>query len=157
VFERYSTSAVRVLRLSLEEARARGSASIRTEHLLLGVLRVNDHIAKTIFERAGVSIEALEQEMSEPQSPIPESVDVPWHSESSRVLQHAAAEAEHSQGRLLADYVLADDHIGPEHLLLGLLRENHAAAAAMLGRYGVTLDLARDEVLRQSRSRSVSE
>jgi len=47
---------VRVLRLSLEEARARGSASIRTEHLLLGVLRINDHIARTILERSGVSV-----------------------------------------------------------------------------------------------------
>jgi len=52
VFERYSKSAVRVLRLWLEEGRERGSASIRTEHLLLAVLRVNDHIAKTILERA---------------------------------------------------------------------------------------------------------
>jgi len=42
------------------------------------VLRVNDHIAKTILERAGVSVEALEQEMAEPQPPIPDSVDVPW-------------------------------------------------------------------------------
>jgi len=124
---------VRVLRLSLEEARARGSASIRTEHLLLGVLRVNDHIAKTILERAGVSLEALEQEMPEPQPPIPESVDVPWHSESKRVLQYAAAEAEHSQGRLLADYILADDHIGAEHLLLGLLREQPRSRRSGVG------------------------
>jgi len=87
VFERYSKSAVRALRLSLEEVRERGSASIRTEHLLLAVLRVNDHIAKTILERAGISVEALEQEMAEPQPPIPESVDVPWSSESKRVLQ----------------------------------------------------------------------
>ena len=157
MFERYSKPAVRVLRLSLEEARARGSAFIRTEHLLLAVLRGNDHIAKTILERSGVSVEALEQEMAEPQPPIPESVDVPWSSESKRVLQYAAAEAERSQGRLLADYILADDHIGPEHLLLGLLRETDAAAAAVLGRHGVTIDLARDEVLGQSRSRSVSE
>ena len=56
----------------------------------------------------------------------------------------------------LADDILADDHIGPEHLLLGLLREN-GAAAAVLVRPGVTIDLAHDEVLRQSRSRSVSE
>ena len=45
--------------------------------------------------------------MAEPQPPIPESVDVPWSSESKRELQYAAAEAEHSQGRLLADYILA--------------------------------------------------
>jgi ATP-dependent Clp protease ATP-binding subunit ClpC len=155
VFERYTKSAVRALRLSLEEARARGSASIRTEHLLLGVLRIGDHIATTILEPAGVSIEALEREMAEPQPPIPQSVDVPWHSETKRVLQYAAAEAERSQGALLADYILADDHIGPEHLLLGLLRENDAAAAAVLGRHGITIDLARDEVLRQSRSRTL--
>jgi Clp amino terminal domain, pathogenicity island component len=46
---------------------------------------------------------------------------------------------------------LADDHIGPEHLLLGLLREDTTVAAAVLARHGVTIDLARAEVVRQSR------
>jgi hypothetical protein len=50
--------------------------------------------------------------MAEPQPPIPASVDVQWSSESKRVL--------HS-------------------LLLGLLRETDAAAAAVLGRHGVTI------------------
>jgi len=67
------------------------------------------------------------------------------------VLQYAAAESERLQGALLADYVLADDHIGPEHLLLGLLREDDATAASILMQRGVTLDIVRHESARKLR------
>lgn len=151
MFDRYTKSAKRVLFLARGEAQARCSASIRTEHLLLGVIRVADQIANTILTRAGVSIEVIELEMPAPESSIPPSVEIPFHSETKRVLQYAATESERSQGVLLANYVLADDHIGPEHLLLGLLREDTTVAAAVLARHGVTIDLARAEVVRQSR------
>jgi ATP-dependent Clp protease ATP-binding subunit ClpC len=115
------------------------------------VVRVADHIANTILRRAGVSAEVIALEMPDPQPRIPESVEVPFHGETSRVLQYAAEEAERLQGMLLGDYVLADDHIGPEHLLLGLLREGESVAASVLARHGVTIAVARDEVLRRSR------
>jgi ATP-dependent Clp protease ATP-binding subunit ClpA len=61
------------------------------------------------------------------------------------VLQCAAEESERLQGALLADDVLADDHIGPEHLLLGLLREDDGTGASILAQRGVTLDIVRRE------------
>jgi hypothetical protein len=111
-----------------------------------------------ILERAGVSVEALEQEMAEPQRPIPESVDVPWSSESKRVL-HSTRLRKRSvrRGDCSRTTSWRTTTSVPSTSLLGLLRETDAAAAAVLGRHGVTIDLARDEVLGQSRSRSVSE
>jgi hypothetical protein len=70
------------------------------------------------------------------------------------VLQYAAGESERLQGALLTDYILADDHIGPEHLLLGILREEDATGAAMLVQRGATLDVVRRECARRLRGRS---
>jgi ATP-dependent Clp protease ATP-binding subunit ClpC len=46
----------------------------------------------------------------------------------------------------LAARELGHNHIGSEHILLGLLREGDGIAAQALGALGVTADAARDEV-----------
>ena len=52
--------------------------------------------------------------------------EVPFSEETKRVLQYAAQEAD----RLL------HNHIGTEHLLLGLFREEHGMAASILNELG---------------------
>lgn len=61
--------------------------------------------------------------------------------ETKRVLHHAAEEADR----------LTHSYIGAEHLLLGLLREEHAFAASVLAGYGIDPGAMRDEVARRSR------
>lgn len=147
MFERYTESARRVLSFSLSEARERGSMFIQPDHLLLGVVHAADDITSRIFRNAGLSLDTVRSGMPEPKSPLPTSVQIPFHSETKRVLQYAAEEADRLLHRaLLAHIADVDDHIGPEHLLLGLLRED-TAAAATLTRHGVTLELARREVV----------
>ena len=57
---------------------------------------------------------------------IATSVDLPFSNESKRVLAYAAEEAER----------LGHKHIGTEHLLLGLLREEKCLAAQILQERG---------------------
>jgi ATP-dependent Clp protease ATP-binding subunit ClpC len=159
MFERYTESANRVLLFSHQEARALGSALIRSEHILLGVIRSADGVASPILAKAGLSTDAVKSEMPAPKPRIPDSIGIQLHQESKRVIQYASEEAD----RLLHNYLLArphptvwtgspplDDSIGPEHLLLGLLREDKAEAASILARHGVTLEAARDEVAQQA-------
>ena len=54
------------------------------------------------------------------------SVEIPFSAETKRALQAAADEAD----RLL------HNHIGPEHVLLGLLCEDSSAAASILRKNG---------------------
>jgi hypothetical protein len=64
------------------------------------------------------------------------SVDLPLSNEGKRVLIYAAEEAER----------LSHKHIGTEHLLLGLLREEKCFAATLLNERDVFLDIAREQV-----------
>src|SRR5262249_48673928 len=66
------------------------------------------------------------------------SVDLPLSNECKRVLAFAAEESER----------LSNRHIGPEHLLLGLLREKKCFAAEILGERGVRLESVREELRR---------
>ena len=72
------------------------------------------------------------------------SVDLPLSNECKRVLAYAAEEAER----------LSHKHIGTEHLLLGLLREEKCFAAEILHERGLRLATIREELARTSQEKA---
>ncbi len=138
MFERYTEKARRTIFFARYEASASGSPFIETEHMLLGLLRENAALS-TRFFRSQTAPEVLRNEIARERPPRPSfstSVDVPLSNESKRVLAYAAEEAER----------LNHQHIGTEHLLLGLLRENGTLAAKLLAQHGVTGELVRTDI-----------
>lgn len=140
MFERYTESARRALFFARYEVSELGAAEIRSEHLLLGVLRENAGIAGGILAAAHVVPDAIRRELEQrseaPREKIPTSVEVPFAGEAQTVLKAAAEEAD----RLLHAY------IGAEHFLLGILRVEDCAAAAILSRHGLRLQDVRQKV-----------
>ena len=119
MFERYTEKARRVIFFARYEASQFGSPYIETEHLLLGLLR-EDKALTNRFLRSHASVESIRKQIeghTTIREKVSTSVDLPLSNECKRVLAYAAEEAER----------LSHKHIGTEHLLLGLLREeNHA-------------------------------
>jgi len=140
MFERYTEKARRVIFFARYEASQFGSPFIETEHLLLGLLR-EDKALTNRFLRSHASIESIRKQI-EGRTPIREkvstSVDLPLSQECKRVLAYAAEEAER----------LTHKHIGTEHLLLGLLREDKSFAAEILHERGLRLSTLREELSR---------
>ena len=140
MFERYTEKARRVIFFARYEASQFGSPYIETEHLLLGLLR-EDKALTNRFLRSHGSVESIRKQI-EGRTAIREkvstSVDLPLSQESKRVLAFAAEEAER----------LAHKHIGTEHLLLGLLREDKCFAAEILHERGLRLSTLREELSR---------
>ena len=123
MFERYTEQARRAIFFARYEASQYGSSHIETEHLLLGLMRE---------DRAHAThIESIRKEI-ESQITIRErtstSVEMPLSHECKRILNCAAEEAER----------LGHKHIGTEHLLLAIRRENQCLAARILQRREVT-------------------
>jgi acetyltransferase-like isoleucine patch superfamily enzyme len=141
MFERYTEKARRVIFFARYEASQFGSPYIETEHLLLGLLRADKPLVDR-FLRAQASAESIRKQIETHaaiREKIATSVDLPLSNEGKRVLAYAAEEAKR-QG---------DKHIGPEHLLLGLLREEKCSAAQILEKCGVNLAQVRDELARE--------
>jgi bifunctional UDP-N-acetylglucosamine pyrophosphorylase/glucosamine-1-phosphate N-acetyltransferase len=141
MFERYTEKARRVIFFARYEASQFGSPYIDTEHLLLGLLRADKKLVDR-FILAQASAESIQKQV-EGQAKIRENVeataDLPLSNESKKVIAYAAEEAER----------LGHTHIGPEHLLLGLLREDKCFAARILEERGVNLAQVRDELARE--------
>jgi ATP-dependent Clp protease ATP-binding subunit ClpC len=140
MFERYTEKARRVIFFARYEASQFGSPYIESEHLLLGLLR-EDKALTNRFLRSLASVESIRKQI-EAHSTIREkvstSVDLPLSNECKRVLAYAAEEAER----------LGHKHVGTEHLLLGLLREEGCFGAELLKERGVKLENVREELAR---------
>ena len=146
MFERYTEKARRVIFFARYEASQFGSPYIETEHLLLGLLR-EDKALSNRFLRSHASVESIRKQI-ETHTTIREkvstSVDLPLSNECKRVLAYAAEEAER----------LSNKHIGTEHLLLGLLREEKCFASEILLERGLRLSTVRDELARTTQERA---
>lgn len=111
---------------------------IDTEHLLLGLIREGQGIAARALQELGVNLEKLEMEvkrMIKRPHIVQDNVRRPliYSRAANQVLQNAMEEAQK------LDY----DHVGTEHILLGLIREKNGIAARALASFGVTLDRIR--------------
>jgi ATP-dependent Clp protease ATP-binding subunit ClpC len=139
MFERYTEKARRAIFFARYEASQFGSSYIETEHLLLGLLRENKALAR--FGGASLLVDPIREEIQKrvpAGKKLPTSVDMPLSVESKRVLTYAQEEAER----------LSQKHIGTEHLLAALLREEGFLAAEILHERGLTLEKVRGELAR---------
>ena len=125
MFEKFTEKAKRILFLARYEASQQGSKVIGSEHILLGLLKEGEETTRELFSRANVSMDLLLAEL-ERRGPTREklstSVEIPFSEETKKSLQFAEEEAER----------LMHPHIGTEHLLLGLLRQEDSVAGRML-------------------------
>src|SRR6202022_809261 len=90
------------------------------------------------FLRSHASVESIRKQIeghTTIREKVSTSVDLPLSNECKRVLAYAAEEAER----------LSHKHIGTEHLLLGLLREEKCFAAEILQERGLELPAVREE------------
>src|SRR6266513_300791 len=146
MFERYTEKARRVIFFARYEASQFGSPYIETEHLLLGLLR-EDKALTNRFLRSHASVESIRKQIeghTTIREKVSTSVDLPLSNECKRVLAYAAEEAER----------LSHKHIGTEHLLLGLLREEKCFAAEILHERGLRLGTIREELSRTSQEKA---
>ena len=148
MFERYTEKARRVIFFARYEASQFGSPYIESEHLLLGLIREDKALANR-FLRSHAAVESIRKQI-EAHTAIREkvstSVDLPLSQECKRVLAYAAEEAER----------LSHKHIGTEHLLLGLLREEKSFAAEILHERALRLATIREELSRSQSEKLLS-
>lgn len=140
MFERYTEGARRALFFSRWESSQLGSTAIEAEHILLGVLRVQDEALRRAlasiplsFSEARTAIEAH----CGVREPVPTAVEIPFSPEAKHTLHYAVEEADR----------LGHRHIGTEHLTLGVLCVDGSFAAGLLRARGLTLERLRQLVL----------
>jgi ATP-dependent Clp protease ATP-binding subunit ClpC len=139
MFERFTDRSRRVIVLAQEEARMLNHGYIGTEHILLGLIREGDGYAARTLESLGISLDAVRQQVEEivgrgQQAP---SGHIPFTPRAKKVLELSLRES----------VQLGHNCIGPEHILLGMVRQGDGVAAQVLVTLGADLNRVRQQVI----------
>lgn len=141
MFEQFTERARKVLGLARQEAQKFNHEYIGTEHILLGLILEGSGVAATVLRNMDVDLRKIRLEIEKLVQQGPQVMHapskLPFTPRAKRVIDLAKEEAA----------TLNHEHVGTEHLLLGLLRENEGIAAQVLMNLGVRLDEVREEVL----------
>ena len=163
IFNRFARSARSCVESAMEEARSLGHDSIGDEDLLLGILESDDGNAaealgvtlEAVREQAdrlfadalasvGISLDEIRRQAGEAfEMRSPASARLPFSPSTKKALEQALREA----------IRLRDNKITAEHVLLGILRNEHGQAVRLLAGMGVPVREV-EERLDQLRSRS---
>ncbi|CAA9499640.1 MAG: ATP-dependent Clp protease, ATP-binding subunit ClpC [uncultured Solirubrobacteraceae bacterium] len=143
-FTRFTQDARAVVVRAQEEAGRLGHGRIGTEHVLLGLLLGDDsEPAAHALNASGVTLEAVRAEVVRHVGSGDEATDpeaLRFTPRAKKVLELSLREAIN----------LKDDHIGTEHILLGILRESSGLAARVLSDLGADPARLRSEVERRT-------
>jgi len=140
-FDTFTDGAKRALVRAQTEALRRRHTHIGPEHLLLGLTGSDAGTAARILTALGVDRHHVRRAVAGAldRSQVRVSGALRLTPRAKRVIALAVAEADR----------LRDRHIGPEHLLLGLVAAGEGVVAGVLTRLGVELEPARAAVRRR--------
>jgi ATP-dependent Clp protease ATP-binding subunit ClpC len=140
LFERFTERARQVVVLAQDEARAFNHNYIGTEHILLGLLREEEGLAARVLESLEITVEEVRAQVARIVGQGDETTttgQIPFTPRAKKVLDLSLREA----------LSLGHNHIGTEHILLGLVRENEGVASQILIDFGVDAEKIRNETL----------
>jgi ATP-dependent Clp protease ATP-binding subunit ClpC len=153
VFEKFTEKARRVMFFARYEASQFGAESIQSGHLLLGLLRESEKTSTQLLDRMGVQTSVLRERLisaltprDRKITPSSTSIDIPMEEEVKRILQHATSESAK----------LNHKHVGAEHLLLGMLKEEQCLAGRLLREMGADLIAAKEILLEATKEEKIA-
>lgn len=142
MFERFTNEARAVVVRAQEEARTLSHGYIGTEHLLLGLLNVPSQACTALTNR-GVEHAAVQEGViaSLGRGSTQNEGHIPFTPRAKKVLELALREA----------LSLGHNHIGAEHLLLGVIRDGDGVGVQLLAAAGVDPTVLRADLVAQPR------
>jgi ATP-dependent Clp protease ATP-binding subunit ClpC len=148
MFGQFTEKARRVVIYAQEEARRMGHNFVGTEHLLLGLIRESNSLPAKVLQSLGLDLETVRGEVLKATGRGPAigpNEEVAFTPRAKKVVLELAGEEARALGH---------NFIGPEHLLLGLIREGEGVAAQVLLAAGADLNKVRHQLVHMAGSQS---
>ncbi len=141
--ERFTENSKKIINVAQQEAKRLGHAYIGSEHILLGILMVEDSLAMRILTKLGFDARRIKSKLVEVLKPGDNMMllgDIEFTTKSKKVLEYAFEEAQK----------LGQTFIGTEHILLGIIREDDGIASKILQSIGVKYNMVVEEIINTS-------
>jgi ATP-dependent Clp protease ATP-binding subunit ClpC len=139
IFDYFSADANRIIHLAAEEAKRLGHDHLRSEHLLLALIK-EEGFALKVLKNLGVDSVNL---FSDLESLIGRGEGTPpqisLSPRAKKILELAFTSAKE----------LGFNYVGPEHILLGIIREGEGVAAQALHKRKVSFEKTAREILKE--------
>ncbi|MDP4088596.1 MAG: ATP-dependent Clp protease ATP-binding subunit [Bacillota bacterium] len=140
MFGRFSERSQKVLLYAQEEARDFKHGYVGTEHILLGILREEDGIAKKVLNDIGINTESVKSLIDEFEGRGDMEYfknEIPLTPRTKRLLELSHVEARN----------LNHNYITPEHILMALIRESEGVAYTILTNLGADFEKLRKDIV----------
>jgi ATP-dependent Clp protease ATP-binding subunit ClpC len=140
MFSRFTERAQKVIMYAQQEAQSFQHGYVGTEHILLGILREEDGIAKKILNNSGITIENVKGLVEEYEGKGDADLiknEIPLTPRTKRLLELSLLESRN----------LGHNYISPEHILLALIRESEGVAYTILNNLGSDFDKLRKDIV----------
>ncbi len=138
--ERFTDGARKIMQFANKEAIRLNHTYIGTEHILLGLTRVDSPVISELLGSYDLTPERIREEIEKILRTGPDTVSMdklPQTPRSKKAIEYAIEEARN----------LHHNYVGEEHLLLGLLREEGGLGAIILTNLGLNLEETRKKTL----------
>jgi len=142
----YTPRAEQALALAAVKAKALNHNFIGTEHVLLGIIELEQGVAVSALNRLNVDLEQVRREVEKYIGCGPELTihwTIPLTPRTKKVMALARAEAKS----------LSHTYVGTEHILLGLISEGDGVAARVLKGFVPDVATVRDAVINELEQR----
>jgi len=139
--EKFTERVRRILNLARQEAIRMHSDYIGTEHILLSLVKEAEGVAAMVLNDLGINLEDLQRSIENAVNYGTKTLvlgDIPLNQEARSAINWAVDEARR----------MNHSYIGTEHILLGILKEDHSLGAQILQSLGVELEIVRQETIR---------
>ncbi len=138
--KRFTENAQKIILIAQEEAKRLNHDYVGTEHILLGLSAIDGTVSHKILSGLGVTFRKVRQEI-EKMVGIGDTImllgEIPFTPRAKAVLEFSVEESQ----------ILGTEHIGTEHILLGLIHEEEGMAGKILENLGLSLPAIREAVL----------
>ncbi len=138
--KRFTENAQKIILIAQEEAKRLNHDYVGTEHILLGLAAIDGTVSNKILTGLGVTFRKVRLEI-EKMVGIGDTImllgEIPFTPRAKKVLEFSVEESQ----------LLGMEHIGTEHILLGLIREEEGMACKILENLGLNLTHVRDSIL----------
>ena len=137
---KFTNRAEKAIQIANEIAANLGHNYIGTEHLLYGLVDENTGIASKVLQNQAITSEKILQEIDELIGKAEQSIDGPmgFTPRTKKVIENAFLEAKK----------LGDEHIGTEHLLIGIMVEGDSVAVRIMMDLGVNPQKLYNEIVK---------
>jgi ATP-dependent Clp protease ATP-binding subunit ClpC len=142
----FTPRAQQVIALARTEADRFHHNFLGTEHLLLGLIKLDKGVAVNVLKKVGMNLETLRMEVETLVGTGPKQNvfgDIPYAPPYTPRVKKALSLA------LEGAKALNHTYVGTEHILLGLLREGDGVAARVLKNLKVDIEQTRQEILKE--------